>query len=88
MNTFCEQTKKNLTEKSIVESISNRLKNNVERLIELQNLSNDELKRSLLNSERFDEVSAIPSLNNPTRKDTRIVFLTVAAILDLINQKD
>jgi hypothetical protein len=68
--------------------ISNRIKGNVDKLIHIQKLSNDELKANIENCERFEEVSAISGLNNPNRKETRIAFLTVATVLDLINKSD
>ena len=65
-----------------------QIKKYVDKFLEIQGLTNDELKYQIANHERSNEISELPGLNNPSRKDSRIVFLTIATVLDLINKKD
>ncbi|CAF0868010.1 unnamed protein product [Brachionus calyciflorus] len=77
----------NLIDQEILKrKLSNELKNNVDIFFEISNLSNDELKSRIKAHERFDEISKIPALSNPTSKDSRQIFLTLASVLDLINK--
>ncbi|CAF0857586.1 unnamed protein product [Brachionus calyciflorus] len=81
----------NLRNKSDLSNIKNKIciniKNNIDKLFDLSNLSNDELRSRIAAHGRFDELSSLPLLANPARKDSRIMFLTLATVLDIINKK-
>ncbi|CAF0844783.1 unnamed protein product [Brachionus calyciflorus] len=65
-----------------------KIKNNVDKFISLTSLLNDELKSRLASNERFEELSNIASLGNPSRKETRLIFLSIGTMIDIIEENN
>ncbi|CAF1022443.1 unnamed protein product [Brachionus calyciflorus] len=68
---------------TIQESNIDLVKRNIQCVLELIDLSNNNVKSRLAKSETHKELTSTDGVREPTRKNERLVFLVAAAVLDI-----
>ncbi|CAF1143011.1 unnamed protein product [Brachionus calyciflorus] len=65
---------------------SNIDKVNIQSIIDLIDISNNNVKSRIANSETYKELISTDGVREPTREKERLVFLVAATVLDILNE--